>query len=188
MRVVGGTLKGRRLEAPEGAVARPTSDRAREALFNLLTQGRIAGEGNPLIGARVLDAFAGTGALGIEALSRGAAEAFFMEKEAAALKALRANIKHCGLEQKARVMPADVLSPPRALRPCDILLLDPPYNKDLGAASLTALAEAGWLAEGSLAALEVERKDKVETPERFQLLDERHYGKAKLLFFRYQEG
>ena len=111
-----------------------------------------------------------------------------MEKEAAALKALRANIKHCGLEQKARVMPANVLSPPRALRPCDILLLDPPYNKDLGAASLTALAEAGWLAEGSLAALEVERKDKVETPERFQLLDERHYGKAKLLFFRYQEG
>jgi 16S rRNA (guanine966-N2)-methyltransferase len=188
MRVVGGTQKGRRLEAPEGAVARPTSDRAREALFNLLTQGRVAGEGNPVIGARVLDAFAGTGALGIEALSRGAGEACFMEKDAAALKALRANIRHCGLDQKARVIPADVLSPPEALRPCDILLLDPPYNKGLGAAALAALAQAGWVARGALVALEVERKDEVEAPEGFDLLDERHYGKAKLLFFGYLKG
>jgi 16S rRNA (guanine966-N2)-methyltransferase len=188
MRVVGGTLKGRRLEAPEGAVARPTSDRAREALFNLLTQGRIAGEGNPLIGARVLDAFAGTGALGIEALSRGAAEAWFMEKDAAALKALRANIKHCGVEQKARVVPADVVSPPAAQRACDILLLDPPYNKGLGAPALSALARAGWMAENALIALEVERKDEVEAPEAFVPQDERHYGKAKLLFFRYRAG
>ncbi|MEJ2026543.1 MAG: RsmD family RNA methyltransferase [Limibacillus sp.] len=133
MRIVGGSLKGKRLEAPEGGQLRPTSDRARESLFNLLTQGRVAreaaGGGNPLIGARLLDGFAGTGALGIEALSRGATEAFFMEKDAGALKLLRGNLKHCGLERQGRVVPAVVANPPTAERACDIVLLDPPYMR-----------------------------------------------------------
>ena len=189
MRIVGGSLRGKRLEAPEGAKLRPTSDRAREALFNLLTQGRVAtqmaGGGNPLIGARLLDGFAGTGALGIEALSRGAAEAYFMEKDASALKVLRANLKHCGLEQQGRVVPADVRNPPRAERACAIVLLDPPYKEGLGAPALTALAEAGWIGPESLTVLECDRGESFEPPEGFSLSEERRYGKAKLLFLRY---
>ncbi len=189
MRIVGGSLRGKRLEAPEGRGLRPTSDRARESLFNLLTQGRtamaFAGGGNPLIGAWVLDGFAGTGALGIEALSRGAARAFFMEKDAAALKALRANVKRCGLEEKARVVPADVANPPRAERPCDIVLLDPPYNKGLGEAALAPLAGAGWIGPDSLTVLECDRQEPFEPPSGFTLLEERRYGKAKLLFLGY---
>ena len=188
MRIVGGSLKGRRLLAPEGRTLRPTSDRAREALFNLLTQGRFIGEGNPLIGARVLDAFAGTGALGLEAISRGAAEAAFMEKDAQALQTLRANIKALGVEQKARVVPADVANPPGAVRPCDIILMDPPYNRDLSEPALLALTRGGWIAPGSLVALEVDRQEAITLPAGFQLLDERIYGKAKLIFLRYGQA
>ena len=189
MRIVGGSLKGKRLEAPDGGQLRPTSDRARESLFNLLTQGRVAreaaGGGNPLIGARLLDGFAGTGALGIEALSRGAAEVFFMEKDAGALKLLRGNLKHCGRERQGRVVPADVANPPTAERACDIVLLDPPYNKGLGAPALLALAKAGWIGPESLTVLECDRSENLEPPEGFTLLEERRYGKAKLLFLRY---
>ncbi len=192
MRIVGGTLKGKRLEAPEGRALRPTSDRARESLFNLLTQGRIAsavaGGGNPLIGARVLDAFAGTGALGIEALSRGAERAFFMEMNAEALAILRQNLKHCGLEGQAQVIPCDVTQAPGTAEPCGIVLADPPYGRDLAEPALGALAKAGWIGPGSLVVMESERGETLSPPEGFEELDRRRYGKAQLIFLRYAPG
>ena len=115
MRVTGGTLRGRNLKAPDGMGTRPTSDRVREALFNLLLHHEW-GEGleEPLEGARVIDAFAGTGALGVEALSRGASESFFFEKDRKALITLYENIRTLGLSASAHVLPTDVTRPPQA--------------------------------------------------------------------------
>ncbi len=186
MRIVGGELKGRRLEAPEGRNVRPTSDRARESLFNILTQGRVARNGNPLADARVLDGFAGSGALGIEALSRGAAEAFFLEMDRDALAVLRRNLATLNLGSRARVVPADILSPPRAVQPCDILFLDPPYRTGLAEPAFKALAAAGWIAPGALISLETARNEDFEAPAGYTQIDKRHYGNARLVIFQYE--
>lgn len=186
MRIVAGRHRGRSLTAPEGLAVRPTADRTREAAFNVLCQGKLAGGRDPLPGARVLDAFAGTGALGLEALSRGAASAAFMESQAAALAALRANIARLGEETRAEVLAVDVLRPPAAPAPCALALLDPPYNQGLAAPALSALAAAGWLAEGALIALELMKNEGFEAPTGFEELDLRTYGKAKVSFLAYR--
>ena len=113
MRIVGGRHRGRRLLAPPGDTVRPTSDRAREALFNILSHGRLAAGGVPLAGAAVLDAFAGTGALGLEALSRGAAEAVFIERDPEAIAVLRRNVAALGESAHAEIVPGDAARPPR---------------------------------------------------------------------------
>ncbi len=200
MRIVGGRLRGRRLEAPGGTTLRPTADRTREALFNILCQGKLdwrpeagsgaeAPGGNPLAGARVLDAFAGTGALGLEALSRGAGFVTFMENQAAALNACRRNID--ALDEAARsgaaqteLLRGDVLRPPPATVPCELVLMDPPYNQDLAPPALAALQRAGWLAPGALATVELMATEPFTPPAGFQTLDERKYGKARLVFLR----
>ena len=188
MRIVGGRHRGRRLEAPEGLAVRPTGDRARESIFNILTQGKLGwrrrAKGNPLEGARVLDAFAGTGALGLEALSRGAAEAVFMEDHAAALAACRRNIRSLGEEARCRDLQCDVLRPPRADAPCDLLVMDPPYNQGLGPPALGALHARGWLTPGALAVVELLAKEPFAPPEGFEFLYERQYGKARVVFLR----
>ncbi len=182
MRIVAGRHRGRTLIAPDGLAVRPTADRTREAIFNVLTQGKLAGGGNPLIEARVLDAFAGTGALGLEALSRGAARVTFMESQAAALATLRANLEALEESERAEVLAVDVLRPPPAAAPCAIVLMDPPYNQGLAAPALTALAEAGWIAEGALIAVELMKAEAFDAPEGFEELDLRSYGKAKVAF------
>ena len=181
MRVVGGSLRGRRIEAPDDDRVRPTSDRARESLFNILTQGR---QGNVVDGAEVLDAFAGSGALGIEALSRGAAFVTFLEKDRAAVKLIAANLKALGLEARAQVLLSDATRPPVSRRVASLALLDPPYGSALGAPALAALAAGGWLAPEALATLEVERGEEVAVPEGFTLVDERTYGRAKILLLQ----
>jgi 16S rRNA (guanine966-N2)-methyltransferase len=181
VRVVGGSLRGRRIEAPEGEAVRPTSDRARQALFNILTQGR---HGNVVADAEVLDAFAGSGALGIEALSRGAAFATFLEKDRAAVKLIAQNLKALGLEARAQVLLADATKPPVGRRQASLALLDPPYGSGLGAPALAALAAGGWLAPGALATIEVERAEDVAPPEGFTLLDERTYGRARIVILQ----
>ncbi|HZB91163.1 MAG TPA: 16S rRNA (guanine(966)-N(2))-methyltransferase RsmD [Stellaceae bacterium] len=184
MRIIAGKHRGRALAAPEGSAVRPTSDRAREALFDILAHGRFADR--PVFEeARVLDAFAGTGAFGLEALSRGAAHASFIEKDRAALKALSANIKALGEERHAAVLPGDALHPPRPAAAASLAFLDPPYGEDVAAAALTALAEAGWLAPDALAVVEVAAKREVTAPPGFTLLEERRYGAAKLAFLRF---
>jgi 16S rRNA (guanine966-N2)-methyltransferase len=177
MRVIAGRWKGKRLGAPPGEATRPTSDRARQALFDMLWHAPWAGR-ERVEGAEVLDAFAGTGALGLEALSRGAARASFLENDRAALAALRANIAVCGAE--ARVIAADATKPPRAALPATLIFLDPPYGAGLLATALAALDAAGWIAPGALICAELGPRD--APPEtRFTPLAERAHGKAQLL-------
>jgi len=180
MRIVAGKHRGRRLVAPEGVAVRPTADRTREALFNILGQGR--GGPAPLEGARVLDAFAGTGALGLEALSRGAGTVAFMESQPSALAALERNIEALGERAHAKALRADVLRPPRAEAPAAIVLMDPPYNQGLAEPALTALAETGWIAADTIVVVELMAKEPFEAPPGFAVTDERKYGKARLVF------
>jgi 16S rRNA (guanine966-N2)-methyltransferase len=184
MRIVGGSHRGRRLMAPSGETVRPTSDRAREALFNILSHGQFAAEGVPLIDAAVLDAFAGTGALGLEALSRGAASATFIERDPEAVAVLRKNIAALDEGARAKILPGDATHPPRATAPCDIVFLDPPYRSGLAAPALSGLAAAGWLAPHALVVIEVAAREDFAPPAGFTLEGERVYGAARLIFLR----
>jgi len=184
MRIVGGRHRGRRLLAPSGDTVRPTSDRAREALFNILSHGSFAGNGFPFAGAAVLDAFAGTGALGLEALSRGAAQAVFFERGPEALTILRKNVASLGETAHAQIMACDAVRPPRAGLQCAVGFIDPPYRSGLAAAALEAIVAAGWLAPEALAVVELGAREELLPPAGFTLLDERVYGAARLAFLR----
>jgi 16S rRNA (guanine966-N2)-methyltransferase len=182
MRIVGGVWRGRRLVAPAGTTTRPTADRVRQALFDRLLHAPWAGR-DALEGARVLDVFAGTGAFGLEALSRGAADAVFLERDRAALAALRANVAACGAEARCRVLPADALRPPPG-RFCTLLFLDPPYGADLVPQAVAALARTGWVAPGALIVAEFGRDDRLpDVP----ALAEWSHGAARLLAWRAAE-
>ncbi len=184
MRIIAGRYRGRRLTSLEGAAIRPTGARAREAVFNILAHGKFSPR--PVCeDAIVLDAFAGTGALGLESLSRGARYATFMEKDRQARATLTANIEGMGVKAAAAVLMADALKPPRATAPANLAFLDPPYGEDVTRAALAALASAGWLAPGCLAVAEISSKRGFVVPEGFELLDERRYGAARILFLRY---
>jgi len=189
MRIIAGKYRGRRIDAPDGLPVRPTADRAREALFNILAHGGLSADGtSPLIGARVLDAFAGSGALGLEALSRGASQATFMDSERAALETVRRNAERLG-ETSASValIRADAADPPPAPAPCTIAFLDPPYGSGLAAPALAALAGAGWLAPGALCVVELSAKEEPPAPPAgFSLRDDRRYGAARVLFLDYR--
>ncbi len=184
MRIVGGSHRGRRLSAPPGDAVRPTSDRAREALFNILSHGRLAEAGPPFADAAVLDGFAGTGALGLEALSRGAAEAVFIEHDRAALANLRRNVESLGETARSRIIAGDATRPPRAAVACAVAFLDPPYRSGLAGPALAALALAGWLAAEALVAIELAAREELPPPGGFTLLDERRYGAARLVLLR----
>ena len=181
MRIVAGRFKGRRLMAPEGNLARPTADRARQALFNILEHSPLV----ELSEARVVDCFAGTGALGLEALSRGAGHASFIESHPAALAVLGANIAALGMEGATTIHRTDATRPPAPARACRLALLDPPYHSGLAQPCLTALAAGGWLETGALAVVEVARNEDVAAPPGFTLADQRLYGAARLVFFVY---
>jgi 16S rRNA (guanine966-N2)-methyltransferase len=187
MRIVGGRHRGRRLAAPPGDAVRPTSDRAREALFNILSHGDFAAAGLPFADETVLDAFAGTGALGIEALSRGAARAVFIETDRAAVAALRRNLAALDEEDAADIIAGDATRPPRARGACALAFLDPPYRSGLAAPALTALAGVGWLAPAALAVVEIAAVEEFAPPPGFTMIDERRYGAARLIFLR-REG
>jgi 16S rRNA (guanine966-N2)-methyltransferase len=175
------------LRAPEGRAVRPTSDRAREALFDILAHGRFADR--PVFeDARVLDAFAGTGAFGLEALSRGAAQASFIEKDRDALAILRGNIAALGEDKNTTVLATDALKPPAATAPVTLAFLDPPYGEDLAAPALAALAAARWFAPDALVVVEAGARQKLVPPPGFTVLEERRYGAARLVFLRYREG
>jgi 16S rRNA (guanine966-N2)-methyltransferase len=188
MRVVGGRHRGRRLIAPPGEAVRPTSDRAREALFNILSHGEFAAAGSPFANENVLDAFAGTGALGIEALSRGAARAAFIETDRAALSALRRNLATLDEDDNADIVAGDASRPPRPPYACALAFLDPPYKSGLAAPALTALAAMGWLAPRAIAVVEIAAGEEFSPPDGFTMIDERRYGAAKLVFLRRKGG
>jgi 16S rRNA (guanine966-N2)-methyltransferase len=184
MRIVGGRHRGRRLVAPPGSTVRPTGDRAREALFNILSHGRLAAAGIPFAGARVLDAFAGTGALGLEALSRGAAEAVFIERDPEAVAVLRRNVALLDESARAQIVPGDATRPLRAGLSCAVAFIDPPYRSGLAASALEALDRTGWLAPNALAIVELGAREQLAPPAGFARFDERVYGAARLVFLR----
>ena len=189
MRVTAGKHRSRKLAVPAGRDVRPTSDRARQALFNILEHGGfVDGGGSPIRDANILDAFAGSGALGLEALSRGAARATFMETAAPALDAIRQNLEACREEDKAEILRADATRPPNARAACGVVFLDPPYRKGLAAPALTALAQAGWLAQDAICCVELAADEGFTPPEGFEQLDERRYGAARILLLRFGCG
>ena len=179
MRIIAGAWRGRTLQAPPGDSTRPTADRVRQALFDRLMHAPWAGRAL-LDGARVLDAFAGTGALGLEALSRGAAHATFIERDPTALAVLRANVAACRAEVHCTVLPADALRPPPGA-PCGVLFLDPPYGAGLVPKAVTALTDAGWAGPGTLVVAEVGRDDPSPAADP---LDDRTHGAARMVAWR----
>ncbi len=178
-RIIAGAWRGRKLTTPAGTQTRPTSARARQAAFDILLHAAWAGA-EFLREAAVLDVFAGTGAFGLEALSRGAPRATFIESAAAALAALRANITACRAGDTASVIAADALFPPPGA-PHHLLFLDPPYGENLLPRALAALATRDWIAPNALIVAELGPSDAFTPPE---TLAERRHGKARLLFFR----
>jgi 16S rRNA (guanine966-N2)-methyltransferase len=188
LKIVGGKHRGRSIATPEGQTTRPTANRAREGLFNILMHANWSGDGtSPLVEARVLDAFAGSGALGLEALSRGAAHATFLDSDASAIKLIGENIRKLGEAAAAKVIRADATRPPPGREPCDLVFLDPPYRSDLAGPALTALADAGWLAPAAIATVELANTEDLITPPRFETVDERRYGAAKIVILRRTE-
>ena len=152
MRIIGGAWRGRVLQVPPGLATRPTAERMRQALFDRLLHAPWAGR-DWLVGAAVLDAFAGTGALGLEALSRGAGHATFLEQDRAALATLRANITACRADERCTVRAGDALTPPPGA-PVALVLLDPPYRAGLPTRAAAALARQGWIGAETLLVIE----------------------------------
>lgn len=186
MRIVAGRHRGRRLVAPPGHDTRPTSDRVREALFNLLAHS-IDWAG--LQDAHVADIFCGTGAVGLEALSRGAAFATFVDNDAAAIAATRANIETLGEGRRTSVLRNDATGRlPRPARAVDLAYLDPPYRQEIAPGVIARLAEGGWLAPGALCVAELHRRAPFAVPSGFEIADDRHYGDTRLLFLRLEHA
>ncbi|THD59541.1 16S rRNA (guanine(966)-N(2))-methyltransferase RsmD [Phenylobacterium sp.] len=195
MRIVSGSFRGKTLAAPPGEATRPTSDRARQAVFNILEH---AAWSRPLRGARVIDLFAGSGALGFEALSRGAAFCLFVETDEAARGAIRENVEALGLFGATRVHRRDATDlgvRPGADGPAfDLAFLDPPYakgppyTKNLGEPALAKLAAGGWLAPGALVVFERGAAEPDVTPAGFEALDARDYGAARVQFLRFDDN
>ncbi|MXV35163.1 MULTISPECIES: 16S rRNA (guanine(966)-N(2))-methyltransferase RsmD [unclassified Saccharibacter] len=167
MRIIAGAQRGRTLLAPKGATTRPTSQRMRQAVFDMLMHAPWYGR-EQLEQAIVLDAFAGTGALGLEALSRGARFATFMESSRTGVNTLRDNLLSCKLSERARLRACDVTHPPKAPKAHTLIFLDPPYHKGLVEKGLRALSRAGWVAEGALIVAETEQAPQSEDDEPFE--------------------
>jgi 16S rRNA (guanine966-N2)-methyltransferase len=182
MRVVGGRLKGRNIAAPASRDIRPTADRLREAVFNIL----VHAYDNPIDGARVLDLFAGTGALGIEAVSRGAAFALFVDNGAEARALLRNNVESLALGGVTKVYRRDAtdLGPAHPVEPFALAFLDPPYGKGLAEKALASLRDGGWLVSGALVVVEGAKAAGFAAPQGFEELERRAYDDTEFVFLR----
>jgi 16S rRNA (guanine966-N2)-methyltransferase len=186
MRVTGGTFRGRQLAAPRDLAVRPTSDRTRQAIFNILRH-KDFDIGFTLEGARVLDLFAGTGALGIEAISHGARWCLLVDDSAESRAIQRQNVETLGLTGATRIWRRDAtdLGPigPSAGGPFELVFLDPPYHKELIPKALQSLKDGGWLADKALLVAETDANEALEAPG-YTLLDERDYGETRVRFLK----
>ena len=182
MRVVGGRLWGRNLASPASREIRPTADRLRESVFNIL----IHAFGDPISGARVLDLFAGTGALGIEAVSRGAAFALFVDNGTEARALLRNNVEALGLGGVTKVFRRDAtnLGPAHPVEPFSLVFLDPPYGKGLAEKALASLRDGGWLTKEALVVVEEAKAAAFSAQEGFAELERRSYDDTEFVFLR----
>ncbi len=185
MRIVGGRLGGRPLASPKPGIGaiRPTSDRLRESLFNVL----VHAYGDAVDGARVLDLFAGTGALGFEALSRGAEFALLVDDGAEARGLIRENQMALGLAGRSRIFRRDAtkLGPISAMAPFGLVFCDPPYRKGLGEKALASARGGGWLEQDALVILEEAADAEIALPEGFETLERREYGETQVLVLRF---
>ena len=181
MRIVGGRLRGRTLEAPKSQAIRPTADRLRESLFNILAHGY----GDPVSGARVLDLFAGTGALGLEAMSRGAAFALFIDDGAEARALIRANVEALGLGGVTKIYRRDAtnLGDAHPIEQLTLVFLDPPYGKGLAEQALTSARAGHWLARDALIVVE-EETGIFAPPSGFEEIERRAYDDSEFIFLR----
>ena len=184
MRIVAGTLKGRPILAPEHEGLRPTSDRVREAVFNIIAHGMADVD---IAGARVLDLFAGTGALGIEAMSRGATYCLFVENDADARGLIRRNVEALGLVGVTRIFRRDAtdMGPAGRNDGFALVLCDPPYGQGFGELALDSVARGGWLLPGALAVIEERVDAKVTLPQGFTRIDCRTWGQTQVTFARF---
>jgi 16S rRNA (guanine966-N2)-methyltransferase len=182
MRIVGGNLRGRVLAAPKTNAIRPTADRLREALFNIL----VHAYGDPVSGARVLDLFAGTGALGIEAVSRGAAFVLFVDDGAEARAILRENVATLGLGGVTRIFRRDAtkLGDAHPIEPFSLVFLDPPYGQGLAETAIASARAGGWLAPDALVVVEEAAKAELTAPAGFEELERRAYDDTALVMLR----
>jgi 16S rRNA (guanine966-N2)-methyltransferase len=188
LRIIAGKYRGRKIETKESARIRPTGSRARGAIFNILMHGEFRGsDHSPLIGGRVVDVFCGTGALGLEALSRGAEHVTFVDQSAESMALVRANVTHMGETQAAQFIRSDSTALPATTRPCGLAFLDPPYRSGLAVKSLRSLDAKGWLLPGAVAVVEMDAKETFTPPESYTLFDERKYGNTKIVFLRYSK-
>ena len=186
MRIIAGIHRGRPIEAPRGRGTRPTADRVRESVFNILAHGL---DWDGLEGAAVLDLFCGTGAYGLESLSRGAGHLTAIDRDAGALLTLRRNAAAMGEGRRLTELRLDATRlppPPRsAATPARLAFLDPPYGYGLAVPALTGLAGRGWLAAGALCVVEVAAQEPLPLPRGYAFNDERLYGAARIVFARY---
>ncbi|TKT69182.1 16S rRNA (guanine(966)-N(2))-methyltransferase RsmD [Aquamicrobium sp. LC103] len=182
MRIVGGEFRGRPLAAPRSSAIRPTTDRAREAVFNVIAHNF----GGDLEGARVLDLFAGTGALGLEALSRGASHCIFIEESAEGRGLIRTNVETLGLQGRTKIFRRDAtaIGDVGTIAPFGLVFADPPYGKGLGEQALAAALAGGWLIPGALCMVEEASSAQFRPPAGFSLLDSRDYGDTTVTFCR----
>src|ERR671916_463988 len=183
MRIVGGRFRGRALKGPASDAIRPTSDRLRETIFNILAHGYD----DPISGARVLDLFAGTGAMGLEALSRGAAFALFVDESAQARGIIRENVEALGVGGQSRLFRRDAtrLGAAAPNEPFSLVFCDPPYGKGLAERALASCALGGWLTNHAFVVVEEAGDGAFKFPEGFALIETRDYGEAQLVFGRF---
>ncbi len=183
MRIISGRFRNKKLFSPGGQSIRPTSDRVRESLFNILAS-RL---GPDFSGQWVLDLFAGTGALGIEALSRGADYAVFVDNGVEARASIRQNMEHFGLGGQSKLLRRDAttLGPVDNSTPFELVFCDPPYGKGLGEQALASASDGGWLAPGATIVLEEKKGVEIILPEGFGLFDQRTYGQTSVHFFEF---
>ena len=187
MRIVAGKFRWRAIAAPSHEGLRPTSDRVRESVFNILAHGI---PGFELTGARVIDLFAGTGALGIEALSRGAAYCLFVEDDADARALIRTNVESFGLTGETRIFRRDAtdLGPAGNMESYAIAFLDPPYGKGLAEKALAILGDGKWLQPGAIVVLEERAGVRIDFPPPYSVIDARNYGETAITFLRFEAG
>lgn len=188
LRIIAGKHRGRRIEIKDGASIRPTGSMVRESLFNILMHGNFSGpDSSPLVDRNVADLFCGTGALGLEALSRGATKVTFVDQSQQSIALARANAAHMGEEGNVHLIRSDSTVLPPARMRHHLVFLDPPYHSGLAGKALLSLDAQGWLEAGAIVVVELAQKEAFEAPEPFTLFDTRHYGNTQIAFLRYGE-
>jgi 16S rRNA (guanine966-N2)-methyltransferase len=178
--LVGGRFRGRRLDQPPTTITRPTAQRTRAAIFNILSHNSFF----PLVEARVIDVFAGSGAMGLEALSRGAAHVTFVEQDLQASQVLKQNVHKLGVERSCTLVSLPIQRLPQAAHPVDLVFIDPPYQANLETITLKLLQQRGWLHPTTFILMETAAANLWQAPPAFHLLDERRYGAARVSFLQ----